>query len=121
MAKAQIILAVNGNKQLTDLLSSESFDVDKKLEYEFSEFKASDGVISLPISKLIPISKIIASSSGPLTLKTLTDLGEQTTQISGIYYSTMDPYSASNISGLSIETNNTQGGINGYISVIKLV
>ena len=69
MAKTQIILAVNGNRQMTDHLSSEEFDVSKKLEYEFSEFVADDGVINLPINKLNPISKILASSTGSLNIK----------------------------------------------------
>lgn len=121
MAQSQIILAVKGNSQMTDLLSSESFDIDKKIEYEFSDFMASDGIITLPISKLIPISKILVNSTGSLTIKTLTDAGEQSTTISGIYYTTFDPLTSANISGVSIETSNTNIGVTGYISILKLI
>ena len=69
MAQSAIIFAVNGNKQTTDHLISEEFDVSKKLEYEFSSFVQDDGVITLPISKLTPITKVIAQSTGNLNIK----------------------------------------------------
>ena len=122
MAKTQIILAVNGNRQMTDHLSSEEFDVSKKLEYEFSEFVADDGVINLPINKLNPISKILASSTGSLNIKYYTtESGVYSANISGLYYNCVDPFIAPTISGLTIETTNTDIGVSGYISIIKTV
>lgn len=121
MAQAQLTVAINGNKQLTDFLSDDKFDVAKKLEYDFYEFLASDGVITLPISKLVPISKIIANSSGNLNIKCYTDSTVYETNISGVYYNCLDPLISPNISGITIETTNTDIGVNGFISIVKTV
>ena len=120
MSKAALTLAINGNNQLTNQLFSESFDVNKKFEYEFSSFTSEDGYISLPVSKIIPFQKIIANSDGQLKIKVLTNNGELENYISGVFLSSIDPTYASTISGISIGTDSTIS-VNGSISIISLV
>ena len=120
MAKATLTLAINGNNQLTNQLFSESFDVDKKFEYEFSSFTSEDGYISLPVSKIVPFQKILSNSNGQLKIKVLTTSNEIENYISGVFLSSLDPTFADSISGVLIGTNSTSG-IDGYISLIKMV
>jgi len=120
MSKAVLTLAINGNNQLTNQLFSESFDVNKKFEYEFSSFTSEDGYISLPVSKITPFQKIVANSNGQLKLKILTTNNETENCISGVFLSSLDPNYANTVSGILIGTDSAVG-INGFISLINLV
>ena len=120
MSKVNLILSVNGNNQITNQLFSESFDIDRKFEYEFSSFTSEDGYISLPVSKIVPFQKIIANSNGQLKIKMLTTDGELENCISGVFLSSLDPNYANNISGLLIGTDSASH-VNGTISLISMV
>ena len=121
MAKAKIYVSVDGNKQMTDLLNGEEFDVSKKIEYYFSSFTASDGEVTLPVSQIIPITRVLTTSTGSLSINYYTDTGIHTTNMSGVCYQVLDPLTASNISGITIQTSNTDIGVDGYISILKTV
>jgi hypothetical protein len=118
--KSEIILAINGNKQLTDAILSEEFNVDKKFEYEFSSLTNADAYIDLPISKISPISKIISSSTGQLKIKIDHLSGICETFTTGVGYWSLDSIYSSNISGVAIGTNSV-AGVDGFISLVKLV
>jgi hypothetical protein len=119
MAKTQIIVAVNGNKQTTDQLLSEEFNIAKKLEYEFSGMTADDGYTDLNVSKLRPISKILIQSDNTVKLKIDHLSGIVENYISGVTYISLDPIYAANISGIAIATTSINA-IDGFISLLKL-
>jgi hypothetical protein len=120
MSQVSVILAINGNNQMTNSVQSESFDIDKKFEYEFSDLNPVDGYISLPVSKLIPFTKIIATSDNQLKIKVTSTSGITENYISGVAYISLDPTYASTINNVSIATD-MGVNVNGTISLIKLV
>jgi hypothetical protein len=119
MSKVNIILAINGNNQITNNVISEEFNIAKKFEYEFSDLTSTDLYIDLPISKFTHISKIIAQSDNQLKIKVTHLSGIAENFISGVGYLCLDSTYANNISGVAIGTNSTTS-VNGFISLIQL-
>ena len=115
---ANFTLALTGNNQLTDKLFSEDFDISRKFEYEFADFTSVDGFITLPISKINPISKILADSNGPLQIQINYGVEQDSTYSSGVIFYNISPNYGSEVSGIAIATNSLSP-IEGFITIIQ--
>lgn len=98
-----------GNKEATDWYVTETITLTGKVERELYNVTSSDSWISIPITKLGVISKIIATSTSAKIRITYTDSGSQTIiiPIDGIFiWSTLSSFS-STITAIDVSTSST--------------
>ena len=61
---AKFDISVQGYNQISDAYYSDSIDIVRKAEFEFTGVVLSDEEIVLPVSKLTPLYKIIVYGTG---------------------------------------------------------
>ncbi len=107
---AKINFEIIGNKELTDVYSTEDITVAGKVERNLTDVVTGDGWISIPISKIGTISKIIVNStSANLRIGyNESDPSSIIIPINGLFvYSVLATF-ADTITSIDIATDNTQ-------------
>ena len=98
LSQAEIDVSIQGKNQISSALYTDAFTVLRKAEYEFNDMTIDDEAQVLPISKLTPISKIIANSNGMVL-----QVNDATIPVSGtLLWNVAPDYT---ISGISVYTN----------------
>ena len=104
-----------GNKEAADLYSTQDITLAGKIEREFYQLIDTDGWITVPVSKVGTISKIIADVVDPSSVLSTANLrivysgvpGDITIPINGIFVYSVDEDFADLITSVDISTNST--------------
>ena len=107
---AKINFEIIGNKELTDVYNTEDITVSGKVERNLTDVVTGDGWISIPITKIGTISKIIVNStSANLRIGyNESDPSSIIIPISGLFiYSVLESFSDL-ITSIDISTDNSQ-------------
>ena len=99
-----------GDKVIADNYLEETLLITGKSEQEFYNVITTDGWLSVPISKLGTISKIIANSINANIRITYTDGGDQTMilPINGLFVYSVQTTFSTTITAIDVSTDSTQ-------------